>query len=97
MYRYLVGAIVVALIAALIGWKWHQQEQADQQREQAQISELSGRIKQLEDQNDQLNVALAKVQAEEQRLVTENDILTKTLAQARLTGKIPDQLPYPPK
>ncbi len=97
MYRYLVGAIVVALIAALIGWKWRQQKQADQQREQAQISELSGRVTQLEHQNNQLNAALAKVQAEEQRLVTENDILAKTLAQARLTGKIPDQLPYPPK
>ena len=97
MYRYLVGAIVVALIAALIGWKWRQQQQADQQREQAQISELSGRVTQLEHQNNQLNAALAKVQAEEQRLVTENDILAKTLAQARLTGKIPDQLPYPPK
>ena len=100
MYRYLVGAIVVALIAAGIGWKWYQQqqaEQADQRREQAQISELSDRVKQLQDQNNQLSVALAKVQAEEQRLVTENDMLSKTLAQAKVTGKIPDKLPYPPK
>ena len=97
MYRYLVGAIVVAVIAAVIGWKWHQQEQADHQRDQAQISELSGRIGQLQDQNNQLNAALAKVQAEEQRKVTENDLLTKTLEQAKLTGKIPDKLPYPPK
>lgn len=97
MYRYLVGAVVVALIAAAIGWKWHQQEQADHQRDQAQISELSGRVGQLQDQNNQLNAALAKVQAEEQRLVTENDLLTKTLEQAKLTGKIPDKLPYPPK
>ena len=97
MYRYLVGAIVVALIAAGIGWKWYQQQQAEQQREQAQISELSDRVKQLQDQNNQLSVALAKVQAEEQRLVTENDMLSKTLAQAKVTGKIPDKLPYPPK
>ncbi|MGH7914284.1 MAG: hypothetical protein ACREPW_06505 [Candidatus Binataceae bacterium] len=97
MYRYLVGAVVVAVIAAVIGWKWHQKEQADQQRAQAQISELSGRVGQIQDQNNQLNVALAKVQAEEQRQVTENELLTKTLDQARLTGKIPDKLPYPPK
>jgi uncharacterized protein HemX len=97
MYRYLVGAIVVALIAAGIGWKWYQQQQAEQRREQAQISELSDRVKQLQDQNNQLSVALAKVQAEEQRLVTENDMLSKTLAQAKVTGKIPDKLPYPPK
>jgi uncharacterized protein YlxW (UPF0749 family) len=97
MYRYLVGAIVVAVIAAAIGWKWYQQELAEHQREQAQISDLSARIGQLQDQNNQLNAALAKVQAEEQRQVTENDLLTKTLEQAKLTGKIPDKLPYPPK
>ena len=97
MYRYLVGAIVVVVIAAVIGWKWYQEQQADQRREQAQISELSDRIKQLQDQNNQLSVALAKVQTEEQRLVTENDMLSKTLAQAKVTGKIPDKLPYPPK
>jgi hypothetical protein len=97
MYRYLVGAIVVAIIAAVIGWKWYQQAQADHQHDQAQISELSARIGQLQDQNNQLNAALAKVQAEEQRQVTENDLLTKVLEQAKLTGKIPDKLPYPPK
>ncbi|HVB79493.1 MAG TPA: hypothetical protein VNE82_06010 [Candidatus Binataceae bacterium] len=97
MFRYLVGAIVVAVIAAAIGWKWHRQEQAEHQREQVQITELSARIGQLQSQNNQLDVALAKVQAEEQRQVTENELLTKTLEQARLTGKIPDQLPYPPK
>jgi uncharacterized protein YlxW (UPF0749 family) len=97
MYRYLVGAIVVAVIAAVLGWKHYQQEQAEHQREQAQISELSARIGQLQDQNNQLNAALAKVQAEEQRQVTENELLTKTLEQAKLTGKIPDKLPYPPK
>jgi len=37
------------------------------------------------------------VQAEEQRQVTENELLTKVLEQAKLTGKIPDKLPYPPK
>jgi predicted nucleic acid-binding Zn-ribbon protein len=97
MLRYLVGAIVVAMIAAAIGWKWRQQAQADRQHDQAQISDLSARIGQLQEQNNQLNAALAKVQAEEQRQVTENDLLAKVLEQAKLTGKIPDKLPYPPK
>jgi uncharacterized protein YlxW (UPF0749 family) len=97
MLRFFIGALVVAVIAAAFGWKWNQQEQAEHQREQAQISELSARIGQLQDQNNQLNAALAKVQAEEQRQVTENQLLTKTLEQAKLTGKIPDKLPYPPK
>ena len=97
MFRYLVGAIVVAMVAAAIGWKWRQQAQADHQHAQAQISDLSARIGQLQEQNNQLNAALAKVQAEEQRQVTENELLTKVLEQAKLTGKIPDKLPYPPK
>jgi hypothetical protein len=97
MIRYLVGAIAMAMIAVAIGWKHYQREQAEHQREQVQISELSGRIGQLQDENDQLKAALAKVQAEEQRQVTENELLTKTLEQAKLTGKIPDKLPYPPK
>lgn len=97
MYRYLVGAIVVAIIAALIGWKWYRQQQAATQHDQAQIAELSDHVQQLQKENDQLKVALAKVQAEENRLVTENQILSKTLEQARLTGKVPSTLPYPPK
>lgn len=95
--RYLVGAVVVAIIAAAIGWKWYQREQAQHRLEQAQINDLTARVGQLQDQNNQLNSALAKVQAEEQRQVTENELLTKTLQQAKLTGKIPDKLPYPPK
>jgi uncharacterized protein HemX len=97
MYRYLVGAIVVAIIAALIGWNWNRRQQAATQREQARIAELSDHARQLEQENGQLKAALAKVQAEEDRLVTENQILTKTLEQARLTGKVPSELPYPPK
>jgi uncharacterized protein HemX len=97
MYRYLVGAIVAALVAGLLGWHWYQQQQADHQRDQAQIGDLSARISQLEAQNKQLTADLAKVQTEEQRQVTENDLLSKVLEQAKLTGKIPDKLPYPPK
>lgn len=97
MYRYLVGAIVVAIIAALAGWNWNRRQQVATQRDQAQIARLSDQVRQLEQENSQLKAALAKVQAEENRLVTENQILTKTLEQARLTGKVPATLPYPPK
>ncbi len=97
MFRNLIGAIVVAIVAAAIGWKWYQQERASEQRQQAQIADLSNRVRQLEDQNNQLSAALAKVQAEANRAVAENQILTKTLEQARLTGKIPSKIPYPPK
>lgn len=47
--RYLVGAVVVAIIAAAIGWKWYQREQAQHRLEQAQINDLTARVGQLQD------------------------------------------------
>lgn len=99
MYRYLVGALVVAIIAAIVGWNWNRQHQAAMQRAQAQIARLSDHVKEVDQENTQLKADLAKVQAEENRLAMENQILSKTLAQAQATGKIPKKLrlPYPPK
>jgi len=91
--RYLVGALLAAIIATIIGWRWYQRAQAEHRREQAQINDLSARVSQLQDQNNQLNTALAKMQTVEQRQVTENELLIKALQQGRLTGKIPDKLP----
>ena len=101
MYRYFIGAIIALLIAVGAGWKLYQQEQARDVQARAvdrnRIDSLTAQIADLQQQNAQLNVALDKVQAEQQRLVVENDMLNKALAQGRLTGKIPDKLPYPPK
>lgn len=99
MYRYLIGALVVAIIAAFIGWRWNRQQQAAMQHAQAQIAQLSNHVKEVDSENSQLKADLAKVQAEENRLVMENQILNKTLGTVRATGKLPKelQLPYPPK
>lgn len=101
MYRYFIGALIALLIAAGAGWKLYEQENARaaqaQTEDRNRIDSLTAQVADLQQQNAQLNVALAKVQAEQQRLVVENDMLNKTLAQARLTGKIPNKLPYPPK
>ncbi len=101
MYRYFIGALIALLIAAGAGWKLYEQENAREAQAQTEdrnrIDSLTAQVADLQQQNAQLNVALAKVQAEQQRLVVENDMLNNTLAQARLTGKIPNKLPYPPK
>lgn len=97
MYRYIVGALAVAIIASVIGWRQYRQQQAAERRHQARIAELDSRIQKLENQNAQFKTELGMVQAEENRLVAENMALTKTLEQARLTGKVPNKLPYPPK
>lgn len=97
MYRYLIGALVVAIVAALIGWNWNRQQQSAMRQAQTQIRQLSDRVTEADAENSRLKSDLAKVQAEENRLVMENQILSKTLGQARATGKIPNKLPYPPK
>lgn len=97
MYRYFIGAIVVAIIAAAIGWRWDRQQQAAKDRAQVEINQLSDHVKEVDAENAQLKSDLAKVQVEENRLMMENQILSKTLGQARATGKIPNKLPYPPK
>ncbi len=96
MYRYVIGALIVALLAGAIGWERYQR-QADEQRAQTRIAELSEQVNKLQQENSQLKISLDKVQSEETRLVTENEILTRTIEQARVTGKMPEKLPYPPK
>jgi len=96
MYRYVIGALIVALLLGAIVWERYQR-QAAEQRAQARIAELSDQVKKLQEENSQLKISLDKVQSEETRLAAENEMLTKTIEQARLTGKIPDKLPYPPK
>jgi type II secretory pathway pseudopilin PulG len=96
MYRYVIAVLIVALLAGAIGWERYQR-QADEQRAQARIAELSEQVTKLQQQNSQLKISLDKVQSEETRLVTENETLTKTIEQARVTGRMPEKLPYPPK
>ena len=68
---------------------------------QKKIEDLQNQLQTLQDRTDRLKEELAKTQTEEERLNVANQDLAKTLAQARLTGKIPplppSALPYPPK
>ncbi|MDO8431289.1 MAG: hypothetical protein Q7S58_02635 [Candidatus Binatus sp.] len=96
MYRYVIAALIVLALLGLIGWERYRQEAAEQ-REQARIAELSEQVRKLREENSQLKASLEKVQSEEARLVTANDLLTKTIEQARVSGKMPEKIPYPPK
>ncbi len=97
MYRYFIGGLVVAIIALVIGYLWFSQQQILHARENKRIAELNQELSMLQSENAQLKSALATVEAEENRLAKENDMLAKTLENARLTGRIPSKLPYPPK
>jgi len=96
MARYIILALVLLLLLGIIGWE-HYEQQAAQQLEQARVTELNDQVHKLRDENAQLKESLEKVQAEEARLVTANDLLTKTIEQAKVTGKMPEKIPYPPK
>ncbi len=101
MARVLVGAVVVAILAAAGGWVVYTRDRTVQAENQKKIAGLRQQLESLEAQNAQLKENLAKTQTEEERLSAANQELAKALAQARLTGKIPrlppSALPYPPK
>lgn len=64
-----------------------------------QIHELQEQLGKLQADDQVSHQALAQVQKENNRLAAINDGLAKALAQAKVTGKVPDILPapYPPK
>ncbi len=102
MLRFLLGGLLVALIAILIGWRWYGQERAIQDSQAGQISDLGAQLGKLTSDNARLNAELSKVQEEETRLTRDNDALRETIEKAKLTGKVPPKeegnlLPFPPK
>ena len=98
MGRILIGGLVVAIIAIIAGYAISVKDENARKVQESKIVELQGQVQKLQDENDGLKAALAKVQSEEGRLADENQQLSKALAQAQLTGKVPTlKLPYPPK
>jgi peptidoglycan hydrolase CwlO-like protein len=91
--------LVAALVGAYYAYRLHRQEQDRIAQQQAQLSALQDQLQQLQSQNQLLHQALNQVQQENNRLAATNDSLAKAIAQAKLTGKVPDitPLPYPPK
>jgi uncharacterized membrane protein (DUF106 family) len=99
MVRVLIGAVVVAIIAAIVGWQWTVKQQAAMEREQQQISELRKQLESAQNDNADLRAKIAKLQEEEAHLAADNNALNEAIAKSRLTGKAAEvpALPYPPK
>ncbi len=99
MVRVLIGAVVVAIIAGVIGWQWSVRQQAAMDRQQQQINDLQQQLNRAQSDNADLRAKLAKVQDEETHLAAENNALNEAIAKSRLTGKAAEvpPLPYPPK
>ena len=97
----IVVTLIVAIGAAASGWLLYSRANAAHAKDQEKIAQLEQRLATMQSENAQLKENLAKAQSEEERLSAANQDLSKALAQARLTGKIPplppSALPYPPK
>jgi septal ring factor EnvC (AmiA/AmiB activator) len=95
--RVLIGAVVVAIVAAILFYFYSQSCQSKSAAQAQQISEMSQRVNQLQQDNDQLKSELAKVQDEENKLNAQNNELLKAMATFKATGKMPAVATYPPK
>jgi regulator of replication initiation timing len=62
-----------------------------------QLDDLNAQVSKLKSDSNQLHDQLDKVQEENGNLKIYNDALKKALETAKVTGKVPLVMPYPPK
>ena len=89
MGRFLAGALVVLIVAAIAFFMWSRVNDARQEALQEQIAAMNKQLSQINDENTRLKAELSKVQSEEQNLAAQNDELLKAIASVKATGKLP--------
>ena len=89
MGKFLAGALVVLIIAAIAFFMWSKVNDARQEALQEQIAGMNKQLSQMMDENTRLKAELSKVQSEEQNLAAQNDELLKAIASVKATGKLP--------
>ena len=96
MGRLLIGALVVAIIAALLFYFYSSGYRAQIDQQTQQISQLNDQLLKLQSENEQLKAQLSKVQNEQSILAAQNEEMRKSIAEFKATGKMP-VIPPPPK
>ena len=89
MGRFLAGALVVFIVAAIAFFMWSKVNDARQEALQEQIAAMNKQLSQISEENTRLKAELSKVQSEEQNLAAQNDELLKAIASVKATGKLP--------
>jgi len=100
MGRFLAGALVVLIVAAIAFFMWSRVNDARQEALQEQIAAMNRQLSQINDENTRLKAELSKIQSEEQNLAAQNDELRKAVASVKATGKLPANIELelnPPK
>ena len=100
MGRFLAGALVVLIVAAIAFFMWSKVNDARQEALQEQIAAMNKQLSQISEENTRLKAELSKVQSEEQNLAAQNDELLKAIASVKATGKLPTNIELelnPPK
>ena len=100
MGRFLAGALVVLIVAAIAFFMWSRVNDARQEALQEQIAAMNRQLSQINDENTRLKAELSKIQSEEQNLAAQNDELRKAVASVKATGKLPADIELelnPPK
>jgi len=100
MGKFLAGALVVLVLAAIIFFVWSNVKDSRVEQLEAQITQMNNMISQLGDENTRLKSQLAKVQSEEESLAAQNEELRKAVASVKATGKLPPNINaelHPPK
>ena len=89
MGRFLAGALVVLIVAAIAFFMWSKVNDAHQEALREQIAAMNKQLSQISEENTRLKAELSKVQSEEQNLAAQNDELLKAIASVKATGKLP--------
>jgi predicted negative regulator of RcsB-dependent stress response len=89
--------LIIVAIGGFFAWRYHQQDQAMIAQQARQIDDLNAQLSKLKTDSNQLHDQLDKVQEENGNLKIYNDALKKALETAKVTGKVPLVMPYPPK
>ena len=96
MSRMLIGGLIVAIVAAILFFLYSSSYRTRLEQQSQQTSQLNAEVLKLQNENEQLKAALAKVQGEQNILAAQNEEMRKAIASFKATGKMPPN-PPPPK